>query len=47
MICFMLTDFSYFVINYDVEFGNLLIILFLPQIYLLPILLHFLMIKAT
>jgi len=42
----MLADFPYFVIKYDVEFDNLLIILFLPQIYPMPILLYFLMIKA-
>jgi len=40
-ICFMLMDFSYFVIKYDVEFDNLLIILFLPRIHSLPILLYF------
>jgi len=39
-ICFMLADFSYFAIKYDVEFAYLLIILFLPQIYLLSILLY-------
>jgi len=38
----MLADFHYFAIKYDVEFDNLLIILFLPQIYSLHILLFFL-----
>ena len=37
----MLTNFHYFSIKYDVEFNNLLIILFLPQIYSVPILLYF------
>jgi len=46
-ICFMVTSFPYFAIKYDVEFDNLLIILFLPQIYYMPILLYFFMIKAT
>jgi len=39
-ICFMLADFSYFAIKYDVWFDNLLIILFLPQIYLMLIILY-------
>ena len=43
----MLADFSYFVIKYDVDFDNLLIILFLPQIYLLGIPLYFFMINTT
>ena len=38
-ICFTCSDFCYFVIKYDVEFDNLLIIIFLPQIYLMSILL--------
>jgi len=33
----MLADFPYFAIKYDVEFDNLLIILFLQEIYLLSI----------
>jgi len=32
-ICFMWTNIPYFAIEYDVEFDNLLIILFIPQIY--------------
>ena len=36
---FMFADFSYFAIKYDIEFDNLLIVLFLPYIHLIPILL--------
>jgi len=36
-LCFMLETFTYFAIKYDVEFDNLLIILFLLFIYLISI----------
>jgi len=39
-ICFILAGFSYFAIKYDVEFDNLLIILFLRQIYSISIILY-------
>ena len=46
-ICFMLANFAYFAIKYDVKVDNLLTILFLPQIYFMPILYIFFYAKSN
>jgi len=43
----MLANFAYFAIKYDVKVDNLLTILFLPQIYFMPILYIFFYAKSN